>query len=61
MAEIQNKQNAEKEFWNSWGSLESNAKDNGRLKSDEPNRRDDKDYTARLAKLEAEAKPSRKP
>lgn len=55
MAKIENKQSAEKDFWNSWGALESNAKDKDRFGSDEPNRRDDKEYTARLAKLEAEA------
>jgi hypothetical protein len=56
MPEDQNKTLVEKAFWRSWGKLETNAaKKDGRFETDEPSRRNDKEYTARLAQLEAEA------
>ena len=56
MPEDQNKTLVEKAFWRSWGKLETNAaKKDGRFETGEPSRRSDKEYTAKLAQLEAEA------
>ncbi len=59
MSKDQNKNLAEKAFWNIWGNLESNAINNpsqneGRLKIVDPIRQDDKEYAARIAQQQAD-------
>jgi preprotein translocase subunit Sss1 len=55
MAEDQNKIHVEKAFWRSWGKVEKSlAKNRALLETDEP-ARNDKEYVARLARLEADA------
>lgn len=54
MSKNKNQILAEKEFWSSWGNLESNASKNsaqieGKRTIPEPNRRDDKEFAARFA------------
>jgi hypothetical protein len=56
MPENQDKNLVEWTFWNSWGKLESKKGNNGKASiTTESSHQDDKEYAARVAKLQAEA------